>query len=183
MLPAFTPREREVALPLMLDGPVPVHRRRRRSRYFVVLPRAIDFLQNFNDDTFDILVQAQDYYKFVDHGPGAMGLLFQIPVGDPRRHARWASSRRGSCARTAATRSSCIAVVAALAPRAGPGDDALAMAPLFVLYEALSCWRGSSSARAARAARREEAEDDDDDEDDDARAVAGEDSDGDRSRS
>ena len=32
--------------------------------YFVALPRAIDFLQNFNDDTFDILIQATDYYRF-----------------------------------------------------------------------------------------------------------------------
>ena len=33
--------------------------------YFLALPRAVDFLQNFNDDTFDILVQAKDYYRFV----------------------------------------------------------------------------------------------------------------------
>ena len=32
--------------------------------YFLVLPAAVDFLQNFNDDSFDVLLQARDYYKF-----------------------------------------------------------------------------------------------------------------------
>ena len=49
--------------------------------YFVVLPRAVAFLQNFNDDKFDILVQAQDYYRFAILFLAAIGLLFQIPVG------------------------------------------------------------------------------------------------------
>ena len=31
--------------------------------YFVVLPPAINFLQNFNDDSFDILLQARDFYR------------------------------------------------------------------------------------------------------------------------
>ena len=29
----------------------------------MVLPNAINFLQNFNDDKFDILLQAKDYYR------------------------------------------------------------------------------------------------------------------------
>ena len=32
--------------------------------YFLVLPAAVNFLQNFNDDNYDILLQARDYYKF-----------------------------------------------------------------------------------------------------------------------
>ena len=31
--------------------------------YFVALPRAIHFLQNFNDHSFDILIRAADYYR------------------------------------------------------------------------------------------------------------------------
>src|SRR4051794_13680553 len=57
LLPAFSAREREVALPLMvmvpflfLSGVV--------FAYFIVLPAAVNFLQNFNDDNYDILIQA-----------------------------------------------------------------------------------------------------------------------------
>ena len=63
MLPAFSPRERQVALPLMLMVPV-LFIAGVVFAYFVVLPSAIDFLQNFNDDSFDILLQARDYYRF-----------------------------------------------------------------------------------------------------------------------
>ena len=31
--------------------------------YFVVLPAAVNFLQNFNDQNYDILLQARDYYR------------------------------------------------------------------------------------------------------------------------
>jgi sec-independent protein translocase protein TatC len=33
--------------------------------YFVVLPRAVGFLQNFNASSFDALVQARTYYRFI----------------------------------------------------------------------------------------------------------------------
>ena len=49
--------------------------------YYLVLPNAIDFLQNFNDDNFDILLQAKDYYRFAITVLIAMGLCFQVPVG------------------------------------------------------------------------------------------------------
>jgi sec-independent protein translocase protein TatC len=54
VLPAFSPRERQVALPLMLAVPF-LFMAGVVFAYFIVLPRAIDFLQNFNDDQFDIL--------------------------------------------------------------------------------------------------------------------------------
>ena len=41
--------------------------------YFVVLPAAVNFLQNFNDDNFDVLLQARDYYKFSIMVLAAMG--------------------------------------------------------------------------------------------------------------
>ena len=73
--------------------------------YFLVLPAAVDFLQNFNDDNFDVLLQARDYYKFAIMVMGVMGLLFQLPVADPGGHAHGHPHARGSCASTAATRS------------------------------------------------------------------------------
>ena len=48
--------------------------------YFVVLPAAVRFLQNFNSDQFNILLQARDYYKFAVLSLAATGLVFQVPV-------------------------------------------------------------------------------------------------------
>ena len=80
ILPAFSPKERKVALPLMLMVPV-LFTAGVLFGYFVVLERAVSFLQNFNDDSFDILLQAKDYFKFAVFFLGGIGLLFQIPVG------------------------------------------------------------------------------------------------------
>jgi sec-independent protein translocase protein TatC len=80
VLPAFSPQEKRTALPLMLMVPF-LFVSGVVFAYFVALPRAINFLQNFNDDNFDILVQARDYYKFSILFMAAVGLLFQIPVG------------------------------------------------------------------------------------------------------
>ena len=41
----------------------------------------MEFLQNFNDDSFDILLQAKDYFKFAVLFVAGVGVLFQIPVG------------------------------------------------------------------------------------------------------
>ena len=83
VLPAFSPRERQIALPAMLGVPF-LFIGGVIFGYFMVLPPAIRFLQNFNTDSFDVLIQAQPYYKFVIMLLAAMGLLFQIPVGHPR---------------------------------------------------------------------------------------------------
>ncbi|MEY2515508.1 MAG: sec-independent protein translocase protein TatC, partial [bacterium] len=80
VLPAFSPKERRVALPLMLMVPV-LFIFGVLFGYFVVLERAVQFLQNFNDDSFDILLQAKEYFKFAVFFLAGIGLLFQIPVG------------------------------------------------------------------------------------------------------
>jgi sec-independent protein translocase protein TatC len=103
--------------------------------YFVVLPRAVDFLQNFNDDDFDILVQARDYYKFSIMFLAAIGILFQIPVlvlaitrlgiVTPRQlQKNWGYVLLG------------LSVLAAVAtPTPDPITMGLALIPLFVLFE------------------------------------------------
>jgi sec-independent protein translocase protein TatC len=48
--------------------------------YFVVLPTAVHFFQNFNSGEFNVLVQAGPYYKFAATTLVAMGLLFEVPV-------------------------------------------------------------------------------------------------------
>ena len=48
--------------------------------YFVVLPAAVRFFENFNASQFNVLVQASQYYHFAAMTVLAMGLLFQVPV-------------------------------------------------------------------------------------------------------
>jgi sec-independent protein translocase protein TatC len=134
ILPAFSPRERRVALPLMLMVPV-LFIAGVAFGYFVVLERAVQFLQNFNDDSFDILLQAKDYFKFAVLFVGGIGLLFQIPVGV------LAVTRLGifTPKQLAKNRGYVILAIAILAAVATPTPDpvtmTLAMAPLIVLFE------------------------------------------------
>src|SRR5829696_3681881 len=80
VLPAFSPRERRLALPMMLMVPL-LFLGGVAFGYFLVLPPAISFLQNFNDESFDVLLQAKDYYRFAVLGLLSTGLIFQLPVG------------------------------------------------------------------------------------------------------
>ena len=133
VLPAFSPRERQVALPLMAMIPF-LFVAGATFAYFVVLPNAISFLANFNDDNFDILLQARDYYRFCVMVLIAIGLLFQIPVGV------LAVTRSGivSVAQLRSGRRYAILVIAVLAmllPGTDPVTMILAMLPLVVLYE------------------------------------------------
>jgi sec-independent protein translocase protein TatC len=156
ILPAFSPREREVAMPLMamvpflfVGGVV--------FAYFFVLPNAINFLQNFNDDNYDILLQARDFYKFSIMVLMVMGVLFQVPIGilavtrvgivttaQLRRHRRYAIL--------------VIAILAMLLPGQDPVTMLMMMAPLIVLFEGSILLASLLDRRAERASAREEAE-------------------------
>jgi sec-independent protein translocase protein TatC len=163
VLPAFSDEERRVALPLMLMVPI-LFVAGVAFGYFVALPRAINFLQNFNDDSFDILIRAADYYRFSVLLLGVIGLLFQIPVGV------LAVTRLGiiSAQQLAKNRGYVIlglAVVAAVAtPTPDPVTMVVAMAPLVVLFE-LSVQLAKIFERR-RDARSGEDDDEDWDEDD-----------------
>jgi sec-independent protein translocase protein TatC len=103
--------------------------------YFLALPRAVNFLQNYNDGAFDILVQAKDYYRFSTLLLAAMGVLFQIPVGV----LAIVRLRILSVKQLRASRGYALilfAVVAAVVtPTPDPFTMLIAMAPLVVLYE------------------------------------------------
>ena len=160
VLPAFSPGERKIALPLMLMVPV-LFIAGAAFGYFVVLDRALKFLLNFNDDSFDILLQAKDYFKFAVLFIAGVGLLFQIPVGV------LAITRMGifTPKQLAKNRGYVILGIAILAAVATPTPDpftmSLAMAPLIVLFELsilLARWIGRVKPQSERSSRWDDSE-------------------------
>jgi sec-independent protein translocase protein TatC len=140
LLPAFSPTEKRVALPLLLLVPV-LFIAGVVFCYFVVLTPALDFLLNFNADEFNTQVRARDYYSFVTLLMIAMGIGFQIPVGVLAACRLGVTSpeklRKGR--RYAIV---VIAVLASLLPTLDPITLLLEMIPLILLYE-LSIWLAS----------------------------------------
>jgi sec-independent protein translocase protein TatC len=133
LVPALHPRERRVALPLLLMVPL-LFVGGVVFCYVVVLPPALDFLLGFNSSQFDTQLRASDYYDFATLTMIAMGLGFQVPVGvlvltrlgvvsvdKLRRSRRYAILA--------------IAVIAALLPTLDPITLVLEMIPLMLLYE------------------------------------------------
>jgi sec-independent protein translocase protein TatC len=133
VLPAFSPTERRVALPLLLLIPV-LFVTGVLFCYFVVLTPAIDFLYDFNADEFNTQLRARDYYSFATLLMLAMGLGFQIPVGI------LAATRLGVVTPEQLRRGRryaivIIAVLASLLPTIDPVTLLLEMVPLIALYE------------------------------------------------
>jgi len=148
VLPAFSPREKQVALPGMVAVPF-LFIAGVVFGYFTVVPRAIYFLQNFNTDSFDVLIQAQPYYKFVLMLLISMGLLFQIPI------AIVAVTRVGivTTSQIAHNRRYAIlviAVIAMLLPGQDPVTMSMMMLPMYVLFEASILFSWLLDRRTAR---------------------------------
>lgn len=133
VLPAFSPGERKVALPLLLMVPF-LFIAGVVFGYFVVLPPALEFLLGFNADEFTTSVRARDYFGFVSLSLISLGILFQVPVGvlavtrlgivtpeQLRKNRRYAFL---GCA-----------VLAALLPTIDPVTLLIEMVPLYILYE------------------------------------------------
>jgi sec-independent protein translocase protein TatC len=133
IVPAFTPQEKRVVVPLLSMIPV-LFICGVAFGYFLVLPAAVRFLQNFNTDQFNVLVQANQYYKFVATTLLACGLVFQLPVGILALtrmrviNVKWLRKNRRyaivGCA-----------VVAMALPGTDPVSMLIEMAPLVVLFE------------------------------------------------
>jgi sec-independent protein translocase protein TatC len=132
VLPAFSPRERRVALPLMMMVPV-LFLVGVAFGYYLVLPPAISFLQNFNDENFDVLIQARDYLRFSVLAMLSTGLVFQLPVGLLALNAAGivSGAQLRSSWRYAVV---AIAVVAAVLPGVDPVTTVILMVPLLLLY-------------------------------------------------
>jgi sec-independent protein translocase protein TatC len=132
VLPAFSPRERRVALPMMLMVPF-LFLAGLAFGYWLVLPPAISFLQNFNNTNFDVLIQAKEYYRFEFLALLSTGLVFQLPVGLLALNAAGIVSARMLRAswRYAIV---AIAVIAAVLPGVDPVTTVILMVPLLLLY-------------------------------------------------
>jgi sec-independent protein translocase protein TatC len=133
VLPAFSPGERKVALPLLLMVPF-LFIAGAAFGYFVIIPAALKFLLHFNESQFNTQLRARDYYSFVTLTMISAGVVFQLPVGilglvrmgittpeKLRRNRRYAFL---ACA-----------VVAAALPGVDPVSMLIEMVPLVLLYE------------------------------------------------
>jgi sec-independent protein translocase protein TatC len=79
VIPALSKNERKVALPAMIAAPV-LFLAGAVFTYFAILPPAVHFLQGYNSDKFQVLVQAKSYYSFEIVLMLGIGLAFQVPL-------------------------------------------------------------------------------------------------------
>ena len=132
ILPAFSPNERNVVLPVLLVVPF-LFAAGVLFGFEIVLPAAVHFLQGFDAGSFNQLVQANSYYSFSAIVMFAMGLIFQVPLFVV------AVARAGIVSVRQLRKNRRYAIVlAALVGAALPGDAItmiLETAPIVVLYE------------------------------------------------
>jgi Tat protein translocase TatC len=133
VLPALTPREQKTVVPFLFAIPL-LFVAGIVFAYLIVLPAALHFLLNFNDDQFNVQVRASEYYGFFTTTLVACGLLFQVPIGilAVTRLGIVTPQQLSENRRYAVL---VIAVVAMLLPGTDPVTMLLSMAPLFVLFE------------------------------------------------
>ncbi len=106
--------------------------------YFVVLPRALSFLTNFNEDIFEIQIRASYYFSFVTVTLLATGLAFQMPIfilALVRLRVLTAEKLR----RNRRFGILIMVVFAVLLPTVDPVSLAFEVVPLLLLFE-LSIW-------------------------------------------
>ena len=106
--------------------------------YFVVMPRALNFLTNFNDDVFQVQIRASYYFSFVTLTLLATGLAFQMPIfilALVRLRVLTAAKLR----RNRRLGMLGMLVFAILLPTVDPVSLALEVVPLLILFE-LSIW-------------------------------------------
>ena len=150
ILPAFSPVEKRVVLPILLLFPV-LFVAGIAFAYFAVMPAALHFLLGFNDNQFNIQVRARDYYSFFSMTMLAGGLVFQMPM------LILAVTRLGIVKVEQITQNRryaylAIAIVAAALPGVDPVSMLIEMVPLLVLFELsilLARWFGRSSEGAS----------------------------------
>jgi len=106
--------------------------------YFVILPPALSFLTNFDEELYDTQIRASYYLSFVTLMIFATGLVFQLPI------FVLALVRLGILSSAQLRRNRKIGYVALLGgaillPTVDPVSLTLEVAPLWILFE-LSIW-------------------------------------------
>ena len=102
------------------------------------MPRALDFLTNFNDEVFQVQIRASYYFSFVTLTLLATGLAFQMPIfilALVRLRVLTAAKLR----RNRRIGMVGMLVFAILLPTVDPVSLALEVVPLLILFE-LSIW-------------------------------------------
>jgi sec-independent protein translocase protein TatC len=153
IVPALSPRERTVVMPILVAAPV-LFFAGIVFTYIIVLPAAIKFLQGYNGSHFQSLVQAAPLYSFEVLTMAAIGLAFEMPIvllglraigvingTTLTRHWRYATV--------------IIAIIAAAMPGADPVTTGLETAPLVVLFLASIVLLKIADRRAAKRAAAE----------------------------
>jgi sec-independent protein translocase protein TatC len=153
IIPAMSPSERRVATPIMAAAPA-LFVIGVVFTYVVVLPAAVKFLQGYNSQDFNNLVQAKPLYSFEVLTMGSIGLAFQLPLAllglrqlgvingsTLIRHWRYATV--------------IIAVIAAAMPGADPVTTGLETLPLVALFLASIVMLKIADRREARRAAAE----------------------------
>jgi sec-independent protein translocase protein TatC len=121
--------------------------------YFVVLPPALRFLTNFDEELYDTQIRASYYLSFVTLMIFATGLVFQLPI------FVLALVRLGILTSAQLRRNRRMGYVillggAILLPTVDPVSLALEVAPLWILFE-LSIWASVFMERRWRAETRQ----------------------------
>lgn len=132
LLPALTRSERRVALPLMLMAPA-LFVAGVVFAFLIVLSPAIHFLQGYNSQNFDNIVQAKQLYDFEIMVMAGIGLAFQLPLALLGLDYLGVLNSR-TLVRQWRYAVILIAVIAAALPGPDPVTTALEMAPLVLLY-------------------------------------------------
>jgi sec-independent protein translocase protein TatC len=153
VIPALNSEEKNVALPVMLAAPV-LFLAGAAFAYFFVLPPAVHFLQGYNSQNFDILVQAKTYYKFQIFTMLGVGLAFQLPLALLALHRLGVINGR-TLTKHWRYATVIMAVIAAAMPGADPVSTAFEMLPLVVLYFASIVMLKIADRRAAARAAAE----------------------------
>jgi sec-independent protein translocase protein TatC len=148
IVPALNPRERQVVQPILFVAPV-LFFGGVAFTYVVILPAAIKFLQGYNSQQFQSLVQAKPLYSFEVLTMAAVGFAFEMPLimlglraagvingNTLTKHWRYATV--------------ILAVCAAALPGADPVTTGLETAPLVILFLASIVLLKFADRRAAR---------------------------------
>jgi sec-independent protein translocase protein TatC len=153
VIPALNRSERNVATPLMMVAPA-LFVCGAAFCYWFVLPPAIRFLQGYNHEQFQVLVQAKNYYSFQIVTMLAIGLAFQLPLGLLGLH-RIGVINGSTLTRHWRYATVGIAVIAAAMPGADPVTTGLETAPLVILFLASIVMLKIADRRAAARAAAE----------------------------